>query len=260
MDRITSKDNALIKEISILNSNGKKRRELKKFLAEGLRVCNEALSSDFTVERVVVSDGFLSKYKDYVLKLEENNLRVTQITDDLFQKIADTKTPQGIMCICLEKSFDNYIPDIERRYLALENISDPSNMGTIIRTADALNVSAIIASSDCCDAFSPKCVRGSMGGIFRISFISVPEFQKYIKMLNSAGFTTYASVLSPDACYINDVKFKNGSVILVGNEGNGLTKETVDLCSRKIMIPMNPCAQSLNAAAAASIMMWEMMK
>ena len=141
---------------------------------------------------------------------------------------------------------------------SLENIQDPSNLGTILRTAEALGIEGVILSGNCCDIYSPKVIRGSMGAVFRIPFTIAEDFCGYISELSRKGIDVYAST-PYDAEDITNVKF-SGGVMLIGNEGSGLTKDVLTLGIQKVKIPMKGRAESLNAAAAAGILMWEMLR
>ena len=144
------------------------------------------------------------------------------------------------------------------KFLALENIQDPNNLGTVLRSAEAFGVSGVIMSADCCDIYNPKVVRGSMGAVFRLPFIiaeSIPGF-----LSDNSQLTSYAAVVDSDAEKITEISFDENSVTVIGNEGNGLKMETVIACDHKITIPMRGKAESLNASTAASIIIWEMIK
>lgn len=260
MKKITSKDNDNIKLINALNSSAKYRKKNKAFLLEGFRLCSEIVNEQIKPELLCVSEGYAEKYNSLVSSLEDLSNNAIMIPDSLFEKISDTKSPQGIICVCKSDILRSFTPQKTGKYVALENVSDPLNLGTVIRTAEALNVNGLILSKDCCDVLSPKVVRGSMGAVLRMSFIFVDSMADYVLQLNEMGFDTFASVVQSDVKKITDINFKDGSVVLIGNEGNGLTKETVDACKEKITIPMNGRAESLNAAAAASIVMWELVK
>ena len=156
---------------------------------------------------------------------------------------------------------ENYVRfDKIGKFIALENIQDPSNMGTILRTAEAIGVNGVIISQNSCDIYNPKSLRGSMGAVFRIPVLVVENMSEEIIKLNDEGFTTYAAVPDKNAININKTSFKDASVIVLGNEGNGLAKETMSSCMYLITIPMLGRAESLNVATAASIMMWEMVR
>ena len=131
-------------------------------------------------------------------------------------------------------------------------------MGTILRTAEAVGIDGIVLSDDCCDIYSPKVVRGSMGAVFRIPFTVVSSIKDFISA--HKDITSYASVVSGDAEKITDVKFSDSSLLVIGNEGNGVKASTIEACDKKITIPMNGRAESLNASAAAAILIWEMVK
>ena len=157
----------------------------------------------------------------------------------------------------LDKKSLSYKINKKERYIALENIQDPSNMGTILRTAEAFGVHGVILSKDCCDIYSPKVVRGSMGAVFRITTVIAENFTEYIRQLTRNGINTYAST-PHEAENIEHIDFSNGGVMLIGNEGNGLKEETIQVCLKRVKIPMTGRAESLNASAAAAILMYKL--
>ena len=254
---ITSKDNEIIKHISKLLSSARYRRETGTFAAEGVRLCTDGAESGATDKAFLYTARAAEKYSENFEKIRQAAEAEYELSDALFKKISDTTAPQGFMCIfkTLDKMKILNKIDKKGKYAALENIQDPSNMGTILRTAEALGTSGIILSSDCCDIYSPKVVRGSMGAVFRIPVIIVENFTEYISGLTESGMMTYAST-PHQAENINSVNFSGGSVVLIGNEGNGLKEETINACYKRIKIPMNGRAESLNAAAAAAILLY----
>lgn len=256
---ITSKDNELIKRAAKLISNSKFRRESNRFVAEGVRLCRDGADSGAEIEVFLVTPQAAEKYPDDYKKISTMAEKTFEISEKLFKQLSDTTTPQGFMCIfkTLDKQTLLYTINNQGRYIALENIQDPSNMGTILRTAEALGTDGIILSSDCCDIYMPKVVRGSMGAIFRVPVITVADFTEYISDITKNGVKTYAST-PHEAENINDIDFSDGGVILIGNEGNGLRNKTIDVCYKRIKIPMKGRAESLNAAVAASILMWKL--
>jgi TrmH family RNA methyltransferase len=147
--------------------------------------------------------------------------------------------------------------DPNGKYVALENINDPSNLGAVSRTAEALGVSGIILSANGCDPYSPKSLRASMGTLLRMPLIVLPDFVNGIK---NSGLKSYACVVDSNAKSITDVDFTEGSVVMIGNEANGLTMEAKEMATEQITIKMTGLAESLNAATAAAISIWEMMK
>ncbi|MBQ4105490.1 MAG: RNA methyltransferase [Clostridia bacterium] len=258
MKEIISKDNKLIKYVSKLQSSAKFRREEQRFVSEGLRVCLEAVSSGAEITDVLITDEALSKHESALKPLLESNAKIYLTNKNTLSHACDTKTPQGVVCVL--KTLDNNIDfdTINNKYVFLENIQDPSNLGTILRTADALGVSGVIMTRDCCDIYSPKVCRGAMGALFRVPFTFVDNAQKFISDFNNHG-TSYAAVVR-DADAVSKVSFQGSALVAIGNEGNGLTDATASACTQRITIPMNGVAESLNAAIAAGILMWEMIK
>ncbi len=258
MREISSKDNKIIKYTAKLQSSAKFRREEGCFVSEGLRVCLEAVSSGASIEYVLVTREAIDKYKDTLSPLLECGCEV-YVTDKKVMSVAcDTQTPQGVVCVL--KTLDNNIDfdTINNKYVFLENIQDPSNLGTILRTADALGICGVIMTKDCCDIYSPKVCRGAMGALFRVPFMTVDDAVRFISDFNETG-TSYAAVVR-EAESLCDCSFDGKTLIAIGNEGNGLTPETACACHKRVTIPMNGVAESLNAAIAAGILMWEMIK
>ncbi len=251
---ITSKDNALIKLVSSLQSSSKARKENGLFVLEGLRICKDAYENDILFEKLIVSETALNKYREDISVYETKAKECFQLTDSLFAKISDTVSPQGIIGIC--KIPDNSRTlNIKGRYIALENIQDPSNLGAISRTAEALGVNGIILAGGC-DPYAPKSLRASMGTLLRMPLFQFSE----ISDLEFTELKAYACVVNNDALPITDIGFEDGCVVVIGNEANGITEETKGFCDELVTIPMSGKVESLNAAVAASIAMWEMMK
>ena len=256
---ITSKDNELIKRIAKLISSSKFRRESGRFVAEGVRLCCDGADSGTEIEAFLTTPQAAERYPEDYEKISSKAEKTFEISEKLFKQISDTTTPQGFMCIfkTLDKQTLLYTINNQGHYVALENIQDPSNMGTILRTAEALGTDGVILSSNCCDIYMPKVVRGSMGAVFRVPVIIVENFTEYISDITQKGIKTYAST-PHEAENINNVDFSDGGVMLIGNEGNGLKNETINVCYKRVKIPMKGRAESLNAAAAAAILMWKL--
>ena len=248
----------LIKYISKLQSSAKFRREEGRFVAEGLRVCVEAALSHAQVESVLLTQSALQKYNEELKPLIECADEVYLTSDKALAAACDTKSPQGVICII--KTLDNNIDldTINNKYILLENVQDPSNLGTVLRTADALGINGVIMTSDCCDVYSPKVCRGAMGALYRVPFMIIDNAPEFIKSFNLKG-KTFAAVVR-DAESVTTANFDGNTLIAIGNEGNGLTKDTIDACSGSVTIKMCNNAESLNASIAAAIMMWEMIK
>ncbi|MBQ9460838.1 MAG: RNA methyltransferase [Clostridia bacterium] len=257
---ISAKDNELIKQVTALISSPKRRKESGSFPAEGVRLCVDGVQSGAEVRCFLYTDAAREKYADEYRLISSAAKRCEEISESLFRKISDTQNPQGFLCVftALDKNHKSYTINKQGRYAALENIQDPSNMGTILRTAEALGIDGVILSEDCCDIYSPKVVRGSMGAVFRVPVIIVRDFTSYIKELTETGIFTYAST-PHEAEDIKNMTFENGGVMLIGNEGNGLRPETINACSKSVRINMKGRAESLNAAAAAAILLYSLL-
>ena len=254
---ITSKDHAVIKEVSKLGSGAKYRREQGCFIAEGVRLCCDGVQSGAAVSALLYTGDARSRYPKEFEMLSRGAERVYEISSGLFQKVSDTKTPQGFLCVFRMPEMGEFSVRRGARYAALENIQDPSNLGTILRTAEALGVDGAILSQDCCDVYSPKVVRGSMGAVFRVPVMICSDFTGYILQLTGSGIKTYAST-PHEAENIDNVDFSDGGVMLIGNEGSGLRAETIAACTKSVRITMKGRAESLNAAAAAAILMYRL--
>ncbi len=251
---ITSKDNSVLKLVSSLQSSSKSRRETGLFVIEGLRICEDAMENKVAFDRLIVTESAFRRQKEKIEKLAENSKNCYILTESLFKKISDTNTPQGILAVGVIPN--NHIKiNNKGRYIALENLQDPSNLGAVSRTAEALGVSGIIISGDSCDPYSPKVLRASMGTLLRMPMFITENINDFIKANNLRSF---ACVVDRDAESISEAEFNDGDVILIGNEGNGLREETKNSAFCRVTIKMSGNAESLNAAAAASIAMWEL--
>lgn len=260
MVEITSKDNLLIKKILKLNSNAKQRKKLGMFVVEGLRISLDAMLSNCQIDALLLTEKAISKYSEKLEELIEYSSVTYLVKESIFKSISETQTPQGVLCVIKtldKKSLFDTIKD-NGKFLALDGIQDPSNLGTILRTAEAVGISGVILSKDCCDIYSPKVVRGSMGAIFRLPYLTVDTIGDFL--LEYKNIKSFASVVDCNAEKVGNINFPKPCVVVVGNEGNGVKQETIDACNQKFTIPMLGRAESLNASVAASIIMWEMMK
>lgn len=253
--RISSKSNAALKHISSLQTSGKYRKKSREFVIEGLRICEDAAQNGIEFSEVFISDSFnlkADKRSNEILKKAE---KIYILSDELFLKIADTKTPQGIIAAVKypEKSCSDVLSG---RYAALIDLQDPSNIGAIARSAEALGIDGLIISGGC-DPYSPKVLRASMGTILRIPVYLTDDI---LSFADRSELRLFACVPDKNAENICNVKFNNKDVIMIGNEGNGLDETLINAAFKKITIPMKGKAESLNAAAAAAISMWEMMR
>ncbi len=253
--KISSRDNALIKLVCGLQSSSRERRKNALFVLEGLRICCDAFDNSIRFDKFIVSETAEKRLSSDIKKLSKNAEKCYIIPDGLFEKIALTDSPQGIIAVAKipEKTIKI---DKDGRYIGLENLSDPSNLGAIARTAEALGVSGILVSGDSCDPYSPKALRASMGTLIRMPLFVCDNL---VEVINQNGLNPYACVVDSDATPISTINFKDGDILLIGNEANGLSS-VIKENSKGVTIPMSGKAESLNAAAAAAIAMWEMVK
>lgn len=260
MQTITSKNNSVVKLVQKLNSSAKTRKKELMFVVEGLRLVNDAMASNATFECFMCSESFMEKNHKFINDIDDITCKKYVLTDKLFSEITDTETPQGVLAIVkfLDKmiAFDKIISS--GKFLALENIQDPGNLGTIFRTCEAMGINGIIMTHNCCDVYSPKVVRSTMGSVFRLPFYFVENICEFLDLHKE--LTSYASVVHGNSVSIKDVEFVTPCVMVIGNEGNGIINSTMDRCNFKVTIPMMGRNESLNASVAASVLMWEMMK
>lgn len=257
---ITSRENAHVKEYCKLKSSKKQRDIQSSFVVEGLKLTLEAYNNGVSIEKVFLTDHALQKYQEKLFELLNSGITALQITDEVAKKMSDTESPQGIFAQC--SKLDKFLsPDtIEDNgiYLALSDLQDPGNIGTIIRTAEAIGVKGLLLSESCCDIYNPKVVRASMGSVFRVPFWVSSDFCWDLRTFSDKGIISYATVPDSEAKSITQVEFGGSGIAVIGNEGNGLSPEVISCCDEKITIKMRGNTESLNAAMAAGIIMWQM--
>ena len=261
MELITSVQNVKIKNLSKLMSSAKYRRESGEFVLEGFRLCMDALNSEYELCEVYVTAELLQKYNAEVDSLCKRAAQSFEISQEICQKVSDTKSAQGIFCVCktLDKPKDIYKIDFNGKYILLEQVADPSNFGAVCRTAEALGISGVVVCGGC-DIYSPKVQRCAMGSLLRLQVICVENVQNFMDYCRQNGMKSFASTPNSNAVDIRNAKMSGGVICVVGNEAQGITQNVIDACDESITIKMLGKAESLNAAAAASIIMWEMMK
>ncbi len=257
---ISSKENRFVKLWRQLSADGRARRKQGCFACEGARLCMDAALSGVGILAVLYTEKAADVYASQMQPILDAAESAYVITSPLAQYMADTTSPQGVFCICEtpKNAVELSALNLNGRYLALEDVQDPANLGTVIRTAEALGLDGLLLSVGCCDAYSPKVLRGSMGGVFRLPLLMVADMATMATALREKGFRVYACVPDADAQNVSDVALGDGCVPLIGNEGNGLKPETITACDARITIPMGGRAESLNAAMAAGIIMWEL--
>lgn len=233
------------------------RTEEKKFLVEGIKLIREAILSDFKCERIFFTSSFYEKYSDEIKYFEKLKIPFEQIHKKELEKLSDVKSPQEIIAVIhyKEKQQSNFN---SKFIVALENINDPGNFGTIIRNCDWFGIDNIIASDDCAEIFSPKVIRASAGSVFHLNIFEEKEFCISLKNYKSMGYKLYCSDL--DGKNISEIKSNSKIIIALSNEANGPTNELLKLSDEIITIPKKGRAESLNVANASAVILYEMTK
>ena len=261
---ITSKSNPTVMRVRSLTEK-KYRDEYGLFRTDGVKLAAELFSHGIVPELVL----FKESSKEKILsQIGENfpDCDAVVLSDAVFDRVSEEKSPEGI--ICEVKHLDNHgkiatinkdtlFFHVNERIILLESVRDPGNLGTVIRSAAALGANSIIISSDCADIYNPKTVRASMGAIFGINVLTTEDLARTVTELRKAGRKVFAAALDRQAMALDRVRLEEGDCFVVGNEGHGLSQAVLDVCDAKVFIPISVGAESLNAAIAASILLWE---
>ncbi len=247
---ITSRDNKIIKlAISLQKNRGRIKNGL--FAVEGKRICSEVIKwNPQAIEFFIVSDTFCNKNHDYT-----KGFVTYQIPDSLFPSICETQTPQGIFAAVKIPSDKQTAPK-SNNILILDGVSEPGNMGTILRTAEAMGFYDVFIIKGSADIYSPKVVRSTMGAIFRLNF-HFEDNVDFVSDLKSKGYEIISTALS-DSVYLNEFIPKSKNAVVIGNEASGVSREILDISDAIVKIPMPGNAESLNASVAAGIVMYEL--
>ncbi len=259
---ITSTSNERVRKVVSLMEKSKARREEDAFVIEGMKMLREA--PVLQVREVYVTARFLDKATE-----EDKEILwrygAEEVSEDVMKKMAATQTPQGVLAVIsqyhytLEEVIKGYNQDDENArplMLILENIQDPGNVGTMLRSGEGAGVTGIILSKGSADIYNPKVIRSTMGSIFRMPFIYVESVPQVLETLKASGIHTYAAHLKGEKNY-DEFDYTQPTAFLIGNEGNGLTKETADAADTYILIPMKGEVESMNAATSAAILTFE---
>lgn len=255
MQVITSKDNELIKHIKKLKD--KKERDLSnEYIIEGIKLIQEAMQENAKIKQIIICDDCEkteSIPKDLMYEIAKQEC--IYVTNKVFDSITEVMNPQGILAIIEKQSKEIQIDDKQDIILALDDIQDPGNLGTILRTADSIGLTQILVSKGTADSYNPKVVRSTMGAIFRVKIIECEDLVKTLKEIKKHKFEIVVSSLQTDNS-IYDINYHK-KVIVIGNEANGVKKEIQDLADKKIKIPMLGKTESLNASVATGIILYE---
>ena len=255
MQIISSKDNELIKHIKKLKDK-KHRDESNEYIIEGVKLIEEAVKENARIKKIIVCEDTTRTYEIPThIMYEIAKYECVYVTNKVFASITQVTNPQGIMAI-IEKGDTNvqidYTQDI---IVALDDVQDPGNLGTILRTVDSIGLNQIIVSKGTADAFNSKVVRSTMGAIFRVKIIEVENLPQSIKEMRKHHFKLMVTSLQTENS-IYDIKF-NKKIIVIGNEANGVSKEIQEMADEKAKIPMLGKTESLNASVAAGVVMYE---
>lgn len=252
---ITSASNVQVKNIIQLQKKARARRQQRMFVTEGVRMFREA--PEEMISRIYVSESFLQDPQHRKL-LEGRKWEV--LSDPVFSRVSDTQTPQGILCLIKMPDHDPeqllLNADPGGIWLVLENVQDPGNLGTMFRTGEGAGIAGVIMDKNTADIYNPKTIRSTMGSIFRVPFAIADSPADMIRLLKERRIRVYGAHLAGSVCY-DEPDYTEGTAFLIGNEGNGLTEETAALADQNIRIPIEGRLESLNAAMAAGILMYE---
>jgi len=248
METITSLKNPRVLAWRALQTH-KGREEQNAFLVEGVRMVREAVDSDFELQAILLREDVAPAFPFPA------GVPVFLLSERVFASVSETKTPQGIAAVL----FRRIRPLSGSCFVALDAVQDPGNVGTIIRTADAAGFDGVLLGPECADLFSSKVLRSTMGSIFRLSFAFPEDLSADLRNLRSRGFSVLSSQLDGDPFYERE-EIPAPFVLIIGNEGNGVSEPVKHEATHRFRLPMRGGAESLNAAVAAGIMMYDLMK
>lgn len=252
---ITSTKNQQIKEIQQLQKKAKARLQQRVFVVEGPKMVWEA-PRDWLI-KIYVSESLLLQ-EEVQQGLRQRDCPYEAVSDAVFKAASDTQTPQGILALVRMPSYSlaDCLNAEHPHLLVLENIQDPGNLGTMLRTGEGAGIDGVIITRNSADPFHPKTLRSTMGSVYRVPVFVSEDLNEDIQKLKSHGISLYAAHLKGRASY-GEPDYTKGTAFLIGNEGNGLTEETASLADCLIRIPMEGSVESLNAAIAAALLMYE---
>lgn len=255
MQVISSKDNEIIKSIKKLKD--KKYRDIEnEYVIEGIKLLKEAISEKENIKQIIICDDFekideISKELMYEIAKYNCNY----VTSKIFKYLTDVQNPQGILAVIEKMPKDQEIDYNQDIIVALDDIQDPGNLGTILRTVDSIGLTQILVSKETADSFNPKVVRSTMGAIFRVNVIECENLKEKLKEAQKHKYKIVVSSLQTNNS-VYDINY-NKKLIVIGNEANGVEKEIQDMADEKIKIPMLGKTESLNASVATGIILYE---
>lgn len=247
-EKITSRKNEKVLHMKKLFSNNNYRYECKEFACDGEKLLKEAVEHNIKINTVLTCG-------DIGIELPDST-GVFNVPRDIIDFVSPLKTPQNVLFSCAMPIKEKAIA-FNGGCIIIENIQDPGNVGTIIRTANAFSIESVVLVGSCADIYNPKTIRASMGAVFRQNVITAEMSD--LQEMKDSGKMIYATALEKDSVDFRSVELSDVAVV-IGNEGSGISREMIDICDKKLIIPMNRDCESLNAGAAAAVIMWEMGK
>jgi RNA methyltransferase, TrmH family len=250
---ITSNQNSKIKLVRALLGRAKERRKANAFVVEGVRLVEEAVNSNWGFQFALYSDRLSERGINLIKRLEDKKIEIEKVESSLLQSLSETETPQGILAVL--NDFQLPIPDSPNFILIPDQIRDPGNLGTLLRTAAATGIQAVLIPPETTDAFAPKVVRSGMGAHFRLPIHSMTwdDIRTYIK-----GLQVYLADMDGKSCWETDLR--QPLALIIGGEAEGASEEARKLATQKISIPMAGNVESLNAGVAGSVLMFEVVR
>ncbi len=257
MERLDSTSNEKIKFAAKIASSARFRRENKMFFLEGLRLCKDAAITGVEICYAFFSEKAFEKFPEAANCISSVSEAAFIVSSKVEEKLSQTESSQGFFCLCRMPDKQVKI-NPEGKYVALDNVQDPSNLGAICRTAEALGIDGVFVYSGC-DIYNPKAQRAAMGSLLRIPVLECESLCDTLWYCDFEGMSIYATTPDAKAQSIVDADMTGGVVVVIGNEAKGVSDEVLGSCDSAITIPMAGKAESLNASMAAAIVMWEMM-
>ena len=259
MIEINSKNNSKIKDLIKLRDESKFRNDKSLFYVEGERIIKDTPSK--YLDSLYIQKSKFSNYSYLCDLLDDNSIYL--VDDEIYEKIKDTKNSQGIIATVKYSNITELTDDFLSKTsscLILDNINDPGNLGTIIRLAEATNISLVILCNDCCNLYNTKVIRSCMSSIFRVNIYISSNIQNDIKLLKNNQYKIYSTVLNKDSKQFSSINYNDKSAFILGNEANGINKDLINVSDEQIFIPMCGDIQSLNVAVAATAVCYENMR
>lgn len=256
---ITSRKNDKIINAAKLYDK-RKRDEEGVFCADGIKLLEEAILSSLTIEKIFFTQKALSLHKDTIGNAQAKEYYL--VSDEVFEKLTEETSPQGIFSVIQKPDSLPFSQDsiTEGGFVILDDIQNPLNLGAIFRCAYSLGTKKIVLSKGCADVYNPKTLRSAMGSIFKCDFYTYDNIPDFIESLKKANGRVFCTHLHSQSHILGSFAFGKGDSVVMGNEGHGVSQNVVDACTGSVIIPMLEGAESLNAATASAIIMWEMNK